>query len=79
MADRQESSGLIERLEALTGPDREVDADIWCVLNPDWKKREAKWTVPGSVASRSEFTQFRTAPRYTASIGAALTLVSYGS
>jgi hypothetical protein len=56
MIDTQE---LIARLEAATGPDRELDAAIWqACQHADWKWQHERYE----------------APAYTASIDAALTL-----
>ena len=56
------TSELIERLEKATGPDRELDHAILCMIDP-----RVKGTCPMHYD-----------PHYTASIDAALTLVPEG-
>lgn len=64
---------LIERLEAATGPDRELDAEIYC---------EARGLVFEDEcpvrSSGKRVIDFRPVSHYTASIDAALTLVPEG-
>lgn len=65
---------LIKRLEAASGPDRELDADIATSLGkPVCKDDPCNWVIkyPGAY-------DYRKLPRYTASIDAALTLVPEG-
>lgn len=63
---------LIERLEKATGPDRELDAAIALAIGlPTLNGRI------GGVSYRDELCE--PAPPYTASIGAALTLVPDGA
>lgn len=61
---------LIERLEKATGPDRELDAEIWMTLNPSWRdypRTEAGgWITPLAMSAP--------ASPYTDSIDFALTL-----
>lgn len=68
---------LIEKLEGLEGPDREVDAEIF-EMEPEW--REAFSAECLDSLSDREICQkaARHAPRYTASIDAAMTLVPEG-
>lgn len=65
---------LIERLEKATGPDRELDAEIWMTLNPSWRdypRTEAGgWITPLAMSAP--------ASPYTDSIDAALTLMPKG-
>ena len=78
---------LTEKLEAATGPDRELDAHIWCHLHG--KKYKGHWPAYNSDATQVEYTEppKRTrlvtmgiasrphAERFTGSIDAAMTLV----
>ena len=66
-------SDLIERLEALSGPDREVDAEI--ALATGWMQIKTDWFRPKSADIWHHKSEL---PRYTASIDAAMTLVSEG-
>jgi hypothetical protein len=61
---------LIKRLEAATGPDRELDCRLWCALVDHSDFDLFRRVVPG-------FYQWRAA-HYTASIDAALSLVPEG-
>lgn len=73
------TQSLIERLEKLTGPDREVDRDIelsfgkFCA--PTWEKHPQHKHLLRHVES----DDWVAAPRHTESIDAALTLVPEGS
>lgn len=67
---------LIKRLEAATGPDRELDADIFCAVNPGYSvylAEDGTWECMKS----GEYGPL-VAPHYTSSIDAALTLVPDG-
>ena len=57
---------LIERLENLDGPDREVDALIWCVEVPEIERVLPHWT---------EEQQEEIVPRFTGSLDEAVALV----
>lgn len=57
---------LIERIEAATGPDRALNADIL---------RHLGWTQDGSVAFDPEGNRAYSIPDYTGSIDAAMSLV----
>ena len=61
---------LIDKLSALTGPDREVDLDLWweCKAN----RGSAQQPMPDDY--RKSNLRMNDAPRYTASIDAAMTL-----
>ncbi len=72
---------LIERLEKATGPDREIDADIfWLVLRPQAERAYWNGAVgkPGASPITKTGLGWRSvtlnAPRYSVSIDAALTL-----
>ncbi len=77
-------AALIERLEKLTGPDRECDVAIFRVLKPEYAGPE--WQLYGrglrhvndSSDVRTPEPPERTPGYYTASIDAALTLVPEG-
>lgn len=60
---------LVERIEAASGPDRELDCRIWCAISGP--------TFDVAVAVVPDFSQWQ-APFYTASIDAAMTLVPEG-
>ena len=76
---------LIERLEAATGPDRELDAAIFAAVYPDkvpspivesgygWRYDKRHWWLATGEDSRV-MPKMVTPERYTASIDAALTL-----
>lgn len=76
---------LIARLEAATGPSRELDAVVFCAaVHPEHKparnffyKNRDEWGIFISNHPRPGLT-FHDAPRYTASIDAALTLMPDG-
>lgn len=59
---------LIERLERATGPDRELDAAIWCWRHPEYEMRNN-----GFTKHPNRFVQSKS-PEYTGSLDAALTL-----
>ena len=65
---------LAAKVEALDGPDREVDLDIWwqCKAN----RGSAKQPMPEDY--RQSNLRMNDAPRYTASLDAAMTLVPEG-
>lgn len=64
-------ASVIERLEKATGPDRELDGDIYLFLHPEM--RQLSETATGSIKP-----EHYSSPVYTASIDAALTLVPEG-
>ena len=61
---------LIERLEALTGPCRECDLDLW------WERKANRGSANAPMPDdyRKSNLRMNDAPRYTASIDAAMTL-----
>lgn len=69
------SSDLISRIEAATGPDRALDAEIAVAVGvvPEGAFRPCAALDPGTFATGA-YT-FWVAPRYTESVDAALTLV----
>lgn len=64
---------LIQRLEALTGPDREVDLELWWAC-----KANNSSGLPMDPDYKAHNLKMNDAPRYTSSIDAALTLVMDG-
>jgi hypothetical protein len=86
---REEIIDLAKRVEALTGPDREVDGGIAAALKignnlPDWAARwDGEWkpTIQGAVvlmqADGNPGPHFSSLP-YTASLDAAMQLVPMG-
>jgi len=71
-------SALIERLDALTGPDREVDADIFQWFGgKDWDYAYLKVQEPCGCPHEMavDYAGTRYSPKYTASIDAAVALV----
>ena len=80
MTRADELLGLAERVEALTGPDREVDAEIAVAVSGD----KGAWVVgpsPQSVFAhqpgwyRTSDDKSHQAPPFTASLDAAMSLV----
>lgn len=76
---------LLAALEAATGPGRELDAAIWLAIHrPNYKyPRQVMNRTPSSYAEAVErhtvsVDRGITAPAYTASLDAALTLVPEG-
>jgi hypothetical protein len=73
---------LAERVEALTGPDREVDADILQATNPkEWAKLRLEASQPcGALEDMIEegvrsYVKYRSEYWFTASLDAAMSLV----
>ena len=60
---------LATDIEALEGPDREMDARVWCALHPGFERRTGAWV-------RESGKHWQKAPAYTASIDAALGLLA---
>jgi hypothetical protein len=74
---RPEITGLIERLERTSGPDRELDARIWYALHRDEMPHEGDYHFAPTVEDWLQHvagTGGPEAPRYTGSIDDALTL-----
>lgn len=84
---------LIERIEAATGADRELDAEIavaariglpggcdWAFKFPKWEAdRSGQVLIIGNVNGNGDYIAGKfTSPRYTAGIDAALTLMPDG-
>lgn len=79
-------SDLIARLEKATGPDRELDAEIFCAINhgfvthhaaPGFAIKDQFGIIENGNLARSPYisSNRRVSPRYTSSIDAAMTLV----
>lgn len=67
---------IIAKLEALTGPDLEVDAEIHCAINPSAPWVIDKWgCVNETDATGQYFVKQIAVPKYTESLDAALGLV----
>lgn len=64
---------LIKRLEAASGPDRELDHAITTAL---WPNEPLQW--PDQYKASGDFWSRRAVPHFTNSIDAALTLVPKG-
>lgn len=66
---------LIKRLEALTGPDREVDTEIWLTVTPGATRRTTHvdhWNKPYDIdETRDGIGKLIIVPNYTGSIDAA--------
>ena len=73
MSRKDELLALAERVEALTGPDREVDAAIAQAVGAEHGPRETVYYESRSVHYIDEI-----APAYTASLDAAMSLVPEG-
>ena len=63
-------TSLADRIEALQGPDREVDLDIW------WERKANRGSAnqPMPEDYRQSNLRMNDAPRYTASLDAAMTI-----
>jgi len=79
---KEELLKLAERVEALSGPDREVDARIWCALNgkkyvSHWREYDGPNTRVEYIEppKRTPFASSTVALQWTASLDAAMTLV----
>jgi hypothetical protein len=81
---------LAERVEKASGPDRELDARIWCIADETGRRVFAAHPLPEKAVSFYYgcsgfkdgkpvygFSQYR-GPKYTASLDAAMTLVPDG-
>ena len=82
---KEELLKLAERVEALSGPDREVDARIWCALNgkkyvSHWREYDGPNTRVEYIEppKRTPFASSTVALQWTASLDAAMTLVPGG-
>lgn len=77
MTELQELQSLLERVEKAAGPDREIDAAAFQGFDPDFPEgalqMHAGFIDPANFAT-GPYTSVK-APRYTASIDAALALV----
>lgn len=60
---------LATDIEALEGPDREMDARVWCALHPGFERRDGAWV-------RESGKRWQKASAYTASVDAALGLLA---
>lgn len=75
---------LIIRLEKATGPDRELDAEIWAAVRPDLRSAVAfaqwKGLRPRGEDWDTAFANYcrERAPHFSRSVDAALTLVPEG-
>ena len=75
---------LADRVEKLTGPDRDLEAEIWLACTPGATRN--KWSYVHKATgrectvdeTRDATGRFITVPSFTASIEAALTLVPEG-
>jgi hypothetical protein len=77
--NRDELLALAERVEALTGADREVDAEIFLLQWPGYRIQTdcepfPNEVQPGRIQEVGGFAH-RTAPAFTASLDAAMSLV----
>lgn len=75
---------LADRVEAATGPDRELDAAIWLAVTPGATRKQTVipangqrqgWTID---ETREATGRLIIVPHYTASLDAAMTLVPEG-
>lgn len=82
---RDELASLAERIEAASGPDRELDAAIWLAVTPGATRRKTKYLHEAS-GQECEIDETRDAshrliivPSYCASLDAAMSLAeAYG-
>ena len=78
---REELLKLAERVEQLSGPDREVDALIWLEVTPGATRKETRFIHKASGKeqiideTRDASRRLIIVPHYTASLDAAMTLV----
>jgi hypothetical protein len=67
---------LIALLEMTTGPDRFLDAKIWCAVHPPENGQEYMPFHRGKVLiSQGDYHKMIEAPHYTTSVDAAMTLI----
>lgn len=75
---RSEIEALIQRVEAATGPDRELDAQLWLSLTPGATRKTTHvthWLRPYDIdETRDETGRLIIVPAYTSSIDAAVAL-----
>jgi hypothetical protein len=73
---------LAERVEAASGPDRELDVAIWRGITPNHealrKRWAGSWTHADVQARKEAACELKNAPDFTASLDAAMTLVPEG-
>lgn len=69
MPSRAELSGLVERVKAATGPDRELDRDLTAYFHPD---EPLQW--PDMYKATAEHWRKRRVERLTGSLDAAVAL-----
>ena len=81
---REELLKLAERVEQLSGPDREVDALIWLEVTPGATRKETRFIHKASGKeqiideTRDASRRMIIVPNYTASLDAAMALVPEG-
>lgn len=81
---REELLKLAERVEQLSGPDREVDALIWLEVTPGATRKETRFIHKASGKeqiideTRDASRRLIIVPNYTASLDAAMALVPEG-
>lgn len=75
--DEKEVMKLVERVEALSGPSREVDAEIFAILFPPKPPEEDEEQPPAGFGAGFHAASYW-GHNYTASLDAALTLVPEG-
>jgi len=68
-------TNLIARVEAATGPDRGLDADILCAVRPEWKWDRSTQQPTGWVSMASGSGISCPAPHFTASVDDAMTML----
>lgn len=85
--EAKDMAGIIERLEAASGPDRDDDGAIWRVADPDAFKRNCEFKgmmYAGHMHTQAEKREYTArqasllSPKYTSSIDSALSLVPEG-
>ena len=79
-----ERTAIIARLEAATGPDRELDTDIWLMVEPEATRKISHYVhiASGTPQTLDETRRgdgrLITVPNFTGSLDAAMTLVPEG-
>lgn len=78
MGNGQAMTTLLQKLQAATEPSEELDTAIWIIAKPD--DRELIEFGDGRFGKRDpqDGCAFDVAPRYTASVDIALTLIPHG-
>lgn len=69
IADPADLLRLADEVETMEGPDREMDARVWCALHPGFERGASSWV-------RESGKRWQKASAYTASVDDALELLA---